>query len=213
MHDVTAIYTNEAHNNYSSEKGSHTSTSEYQLSIYNRINEMISKYTDRDDMVWVTLSDECFARMQKDPAYESWVMDKILQACKSCSGGGYDSWIVLKFGAAESDFHQTSHTFPDRRTRERIRAQELEAKKQLQKKRKKQLEKKILEERWKRQKIEKNYVQLKILDHRMQVEEENKAILNGQSYYPQDRTATLYSAAKRRISAYEATFLYSGRPL
>jgi len=212
MYDITAMDAAAVNDKCQSSRRKSTAASEYQLSINRQINDIITQNTDREDMIWVSLSDECLARMQQDPAYESWVLDKVRQACGSCKGDRYESWIVLKFGASESDFQETGRTIPDRRTRERLRQQEIEAKKALKEKRKKQLEKKLLEEKWRKQKVERDYVMLKILDHRMQVEEENKAMRCGLDYHPQDHTASLYAAAKRRARAYESTFLYCDCP-
>lgn len=207
MYDITVMDTAASDKSQSSRRRS-TAASEYQLSIYRQINEIVAQNTDREDMIWVSLSDECLARMQQDPAYESWVLDKVRHACEACKGDRYETWAVLKFGASESDYQEVGRTVPDRRTRERLRQQELDAKKALKEKRKKQLEKKLLEEKWRKQKVERDYVMLKILDHRQQVEEENKAMRCGLQYYPQDHDASLYAAAKRRAHAYESTFLY-----
>lgn len=190
-----------------------TSIEEYKLSIYKKIDGMLAKSVGQGDMVWVSISDECFQNMQKDPAYESWVLDKVRQACASCENNGYEYCSVLKFGATEADYQETSQCFADKATRKMLREKEAEAKRELQKKRKKQQEKKALEEKWYKQRVERNFVQLKIQDHRKQVQEENKAVLFGRDYDWKDHRATMYAAAQRRAAAYESTFVYHDRPL
>ena len=137
------------------------------------------------------------------------MLDKIHRFYASCSGDHSDTFAVLQFGPQEADYKETVHTRPDRRTREHLRQQEEDAKRELRKKRKKQYEKKLLEQKWIKQEIERTYVQLKILDHRIQVQNENKALRFDKEFYPADHSASLYAAAKRRASAYEATFLYN----
>ncbi len=206
--EMNALSADAAGSRYKTSKGDNKSLTHYKLSVYKKIDDMIAKYAGQGDMVWVSISDECFQNMQKNPAYESWVMDKIRQACAACEMKGYEYCGVLKFGATEADFQETSQCFEDARTRKMRREQEQEAKEALRRKRKKQLEKKLLEEKWYKQRVERNYVQLKILDHRKQVQEENKAALFGQEFELQDHRATLYATAKRRAAAYESTFLY-----
>jgi len=189
------------------------SITDYKASIYKKIDNMVKKSTDHEDMVWVNLSDECFENMRQNPEYEAWVLDKIQKACNSCkSNNGYAKWTVLNFGASETDFKEVSHSFPDKKTREKEREEEREAREALRKKRKKLLEKKLLEAKLRKQKIERNYTQLKIIDHQKQIQEENKALLFGQNYYPRDHSASLYATAKRRASAYEATFIFYDNP-
>lgn len=207
MYDISTIRAPAANKDYSTAKGQDHSMAEYKWSIYNKIQEFAAN-ADREDMVWVTISDEGFAAMKQNPAYEAWVLDKIRHAYDSCASDGCASWVFLSFGSSETDYKETIHSRPDRQTRRRIMEREKAEKEAIRKKRKKQLEKKILEEKWLKQKIEKTYVQLKILDHRIQVQEENKALYFGADFYPEDHSAALYSAAKRRASAYEATFIY-----
>lgn len=179
----------------------------YKLSIYNKIEEW-SAHADRGDFIWISISDECFAAMQQNPSYENWVLDKIRNFYSSCKGDHYDTTAVLKFGPQESDYQETVYSRPDHKTREYLRQQEQNAKEELRKKRKKQYEKKLLEQKWLKQEIEKTYVRLKILDHQAQVQKENEALRFHTEFYPADHSASLYAAAKRRASAYEATFLY-----
>lgn len=207
MHDISSIQTTTVKQKYSKPQDKNISMSEYKLSIYNKI-EQLAANADRGDMVWVTISEECFAAMKQNPSYEAWVLDKIRNAYNSCASDGCDSWIFLTFGSTEADYQEHIHTMPDRQTRERIREREQEEKENLRKKRKKQLEKKILEEKWRKQEVERAYVRLKILDHQIQVQEENKALRLNKKFYPEDHSASLYAAAKRRASAYESTFLY-----
>lgn len=211
MYNITTKWNVPAQNQYNTPIKQDTSMSSYKLSIYHKIEEW-SSHADRDDFVLVSISDECFAAMKQDPSYENWVLEKIHDFYSSCTGDHYDTIAVLKFGSQESDYKETVHTMPDRRTREYLRQQEQDAKKELQKKRKKQYEKKLLEQKWIKQEIERTYVQLKILDHRIQVQEENKALCFDEEFYPADHSASLYAAAKRRASAYEATFVYHDRP-
>ena len=198
----------ESKNPYGASDG-YSSLKEYKLSIYEKIKEFSKDNKGKGDMVWVTIPDECFLAMRQDPAYESWVLGKIRAAYAACNDDGYDSWIFLKFGASEADFKQQTHTVPDSKTQKKMRDREQEIKKEIERQRKKRLEKKLLEEKWKKQKAERTYVQLKILDHRHQVEDENKAIRFDKDYTPKDHRASLYATAKRRAYAYESTFRYT----
>ncbi len=193
--------------NYHTSQETGTSLSEYKISIYKQIKDF-SKQSKKGNVVWLTISDECFTAMKQDPSYESWVLNKIQQAYNSSAPDGYDSWIFLKFGANKSDYKETVHSTPDRRTQKKLQEKEREERERIRKKRKKELEKKILEQKWHKQLIEKTYVQLKAIDHRIQVQEENKALLLGTEYNYKDHSASLYAAARRRASAYESTFLY-----
>lgn len=185
-----------------------TSIEEYKLSIYKQIDGMMAKSVGAGDMVWVSISEECFQNMQRDPAYEAWVLDKVRQACASCGSNGVDYCSVLKFGATKEDYKETSQCFADKATRKMLREKEAEARRELQRKRKKQQEKKMLEAKWYKQRVERNFIQLKIQDHRKQVQEENKAVLLGKDYDWKDHRATMYATAQRRAAAYEATFVY-----
>lgn len=208
MYDINALNSAQTNNKCSGQTYKSSSLTEYKLSIYKQINDMISKSTNNEDMIWVDISDEGFENMKQNPAYEAWVLDKVRQACNSCKHYGYASWFSLKFGANESDYKEMGHSFPNRKMREMQRKRELEEKKEIQKKRKKQLEKKLLEKLWRKQKTEQIYTQLKILDHRIQVQKENKAIFEGKEFYPQDHSASLYATAKRRAAAYETFFIF-----
>lgn len=207
MNNITAQKNISVQNQYNTPSKKDASMSSYKLSIYNKIDEW-SSHADHGDFVWISISDECFAAMKQNPSYESWVLNKIYNFYSSCSGDHMDTFAVLQFGPLESDYKETLHTMPDRKMREYLRKQEQDAKKELRKKRLKQYEKKILEKKWTKQEIERIYVQLKIIDHRIQVQNENKALRFGEEFYPADHSASLYAAAKRRASAYESTFIY-----
>lgn len=180
----------------------------YKLSVYQKIEEISADYSSHEDFVWITISEECFHSMKQNPTYEAWVLDKIRKSYNSCTEDGYHSYAFLKFGAQESDFKEISHSFPTRKTQEKLCKKEREEKKSIEKRRKKLQEKKLLEEKWRKQEIQRTYVWLKSLDHRMQTQEENQALRFGTDFYYKDHSASLYAAAKRRVSAYESTFLY-----
>lgn len=210
MYEMKTTGMSASQNSYGSEE--YSSLKEYKNSIYEKIGEYAKNSKGKGDVVWVTISDECFVAMRQNPAYESWVLNKIRYAYASCKEDGYDSWTFLKFGASEADYKEEVHTRPDSKTQRKMREREQEEKKAIELKRKKQLEKKLLEEKWRKQKAERTFVQLKILDHREQVEEENKAIRFGKDFSPKDHRATLYAKAKRRAMAYESTFRYKDSP-
>lgn len=205
---IIATGTKESKNFYTASE-EHSSLKEYKLSIYKQIEAFSKENQERGDMVWVTISDECFLAMRQDPAYESWVLGKIRSAYASCNDDDYDSWTFLRFGAGEADFKKETHTLPSQKLQKKIREREEREKKAVEEQRKKRLEKKLLEEKWRKQRAERAYVQLKILDHRHQVEEEGKAIRFGEDYRPEDHRATLFATAQRRACAYEATFRYA----
>lgn len=181
---------------------------EYKIDFYNKVKEICKKSGNKDVTVWLTVSEECFIAMKNDPSYESWVLEQINKAYQNGSCYGYESWLFLKFGAAKSEFKKTVHTFPNRRTLQKMQEKERAAREEIRRKRKKQLEKKLLEEKWRKLEVERTYVQLKSLDHRLQLEQENKALRFGTEFNWKDRSASLYAAAKRKASAYESTFLY-----
>lgn len=206
MYEMKTAGMSTSPNSYASEE--YSSMKEYKNSIYEKIGEYAKNSKGKGDMVWVTISDECFVAMRQNPAYESWVLNKIRYAYASCKDDGYDSWTFLKFGASEAEFKEENHVLPDSKTQKKLREKEQEEKRAIEQKRKKQLEKKLLEEKWRKQKAERTFVQLKILDHQEQIEEENKAIRFNKDFSPKDHRASLYAKAKRKVLAYESTFRY-----
>lgn len=184
------------------------SITEYKIEFYQKVKEICKNNASKDVSVWLSISEDCFIAMKKDPSYESWVLEQINDAYQRGPCFGYESWTFLKFGATKSEFKKTTHSFPNRRTLQKMQEKERAAREEIRRRRKKQLEKKILEEKWRKLEIERTYVQLKSLDHRIQLEQENKALRFGTEFNWKDRSASLYAAAKRKASAYESTFLY-----
>lgn len=183
------------------------SLEEYRNHIYSLILDY-SNNTSKEGEIFVDISEECLLAMKNDKNYESWVLKTIQKAFVSSSYSGYETFTFLKFGAAKNDFSQQSYSFPDRKTRERLRKLIQEQREAMKKKRKKLLEKKLLEEKWRKQAYQTAYAQLKILDRRIQAQEENRNYLNGKQYYKADHSSSIHAAAKRKANAYKSSFLF-----
>lgn len=90
------------------------SLSEYKLYLYQKISALPMNPSQRYDMVSVNISEEGFAAMKADPAYEKWVLDTLQKdfaaynPWSTYSGGSYR---VYYFGAAREEYQkETYHT-------------------------------------------------------------------------------------------------------
>lgn len=181
---------------------------EYKASIYSLLLSY-SQNTSGNGGVFVDIPDECLLAMKSDKTYERWVLETIQKAYNAAPSYGYDTYTFLKFGTTKEEFSQDSYSFPDRRTKERLRKLQLEQREELKKKRKKMLEKKLLAEKWQKEACLAAYIQLTALDHKTQLQKENEAFHNGKAFQKEDHSSSIWAAAKRKANIYESTFLYS----
>lgn len=182
----------------------------YKLSIYEKISRMpFNPYRNRGD-IFMDISEEAFEAMRQDPYYEKWVLDTIQKEFSAAVPFGSNTITVLSFGAKKEDFKGESWSMPSKRELERMRKESWERKEAIKKKRKKLLDKKRLEEKWKKEAALAAFYQLKRLDHIQQIQEENKALRFHEDYTRQNRDASLLAAARRKTGNYEASFVYTG---
>lgn len=94
------------------------SRAEYKLYIYQKIGEIPMNPSQRQDMVSVNISEEGFAAMQADPAYEKWVLDTLRKdfsaynPWSNYTGGSYRSYY---FGATRQEYRSESFSLGVRR--------------------------------------------------------------------------------------------------
>lgn len=182
---------------------------QYKQFIYEKIANMpVNPYRAEEDL-FISISEECFAAMQQDPAYEQWVLSQIQGTLSKAMPYGTEVFECISFGATPNDFRQESVTTPNaqqkRAMRERFLRERAERKEELQKLQ----EKKRLEEKWKKEAYQREYIKLQHLDHSFQIQKENEAIRLGHDYQFLDHTNAMQSAARRRAAAYTSTFVYT----
>lgn len=84
---------------------------EYKQYIYNKISQIPLHPSQKLCSISITITDEGFAAMQKDPEYEKWVLDTL-----KSNFGFYNPWTeicggsfsVHHFGAAKEEYHGES---------------------------------------------------------------------------------------------------------
>lgn len=89
------------------------SMEQYKLYVYQKISALPRNMTQKGDVISVNISEEGFAAMKADPAYEKWVLDT-LQREFSCynpwsahAGGNYRFY---SFGASREEYQSESHS-------------------------------------------------------------------------------------------------------
>ena len=89
------------------------SMKEYKLYIYQRISALPRNLTQKGDVISVNISEEGFAAMKADPAYEKWVLDTLrndfscYQPWNAYTGGSYRFY---SFGADRKEYRSESYS-------------------------------------------------------------------------------------------------------
>lgn len=200
----------QAENAGNTKAGANMTMEQYKLYIYDKISNIPLNPTRNNWDIFVFISEEGFEAMKNNPEYEKWVLDKIRMDFARIDPFQSNTTQVMRFGASKKDYECESYTMPSKRDLERARKECWERKEALKKKLKKMQDRKWLLEKWYKQDVERKYIQLKRLDHADQVQEENRALRFGGEYGMEDRSASIYAAARRKAKFYEASFMYHG---
>lgn len=190
--------------------GSYMTMKQYKAYIYDKISGIPLNPTRNNWDIFVFISEEGFEAMKNNPEYEKWVLDKIRKDFAQMDPFQSNTTQIMRFGAKKEEYQGECYTMPSRRDLERARKECWERKEALKKKLKKLQDRKWLLEKWYKQDVERKYMQFKRLDHADQIQEENRALRFGDEYGMEDRSASIYAAARRRAKSYEASFLYHG---
>lgn len=101
------------------------SREEYKLYIYQKIASIPMHPSQKWDAVSVNISEEGFAAMQADPAYEKWVLDilrKDFAFCKPWSAYAGGSYRIHSFGASREEYRAECFSMGPRNGRKRTDA-------------------------------------------------------------------------------------------
>lgn len=183
---------------------------QYKAYIYDKISKISLNPTRNNWDIFVFISEEGFEAMKNNPEYEKWVLNTIRKDFTVMDPFQSKTTQILRFGAAKEEYRGECYTMPSKRDIERARKECWERKEAIKKKLKKLQDRKRLLEKWYKQDIETKYSQLKRLDHADQIQEANRALRFGSDFGMEDRSASIYAAAKRKAKLYEASFLYHG---
>lgn len=180
---------------------------DYKNRINVQISDMVQKYGHPRNENYIAITDECYEAMRQDPKYERWVLSTIFKSISTQPQYGYNTFTCMKFGETREDFRSESIVTPTesekRRLEEKFRQERAEKKAKLRK----QKQKEWIEKKWRDEVFLRELNVLKQINHKMQMEERNKAIQMGEDYTYMDKDSSLQNAARRKVAAYESSFL------
>ena len=153
------------------------SMEEYKQYITQKIRQIPVHPSRRNEFISVHISEEGYAAMKNDPAYEAWVLNDLRSTWSQpcfCFGSGDRVYTSIYYGATKEERRSDTWTIPARRPSDRARERREENRRRLAKKIKKQkLQKQLREIAFQRQERQRALVK-KLIQHRQEIEKENR---------------------------------------